>query len=456
MRSFFCFLSIGLLLCIYAACDADEQAVSADDYLAGGETTVFEIHSNAYQLPATNLSATEIERHLTGDAAFESTFVTAPATNNGGLGPIYNNVSCSSCHNKNGKAHPPQNSETLGGLLFRISVAGSDSHNNPNPVIGFGGQLQTSAVFNKQPEAHVNITYQQQVKQFLDGENYTLSMPIYTLINPYIPLPTGYLLSPRIASNVFGLGLLELIPEGAILANADELDTDQDGISGKANEVWDIQLQSFTLGRFGWKAGQPSVLQQTAAAYVEDMGITNPLFTIESCNNQTQCDNLNDEPEIPIDLLRNTAFYTQSLGVPAPRNLSDPKVLQGKKIFADAKCDKCHIDKWVTGNSIEFPFLANQTIRPYTDLLLHDMGENLADNRPEAKANGQEWRTPPLWGIGLSELVSGHNTFLHDGRANNLLEAVMWHGGEAEESRNHIEKLSKDDRDALIAFLKAL
>lgn len=456
MKSIKFFILASVMSCIYLSCKPDDTSISPDDYLAGGKTTVFEIHSNAYQLPAANLNTTQIEQHLAGDVAFESTFVTAPATNNGGLGPIYNNTSCASCHNKNGKARPPQNGQHLGGLLFRISIDGEDAHGNPNPIPAFGGQLQTAAIFGALPEATVSLSYQQQVKQFIDGENYTLSAPVYELNNPYMPLPATYFLSPRIASTVFGLGLLELIPEGAILANVDETDANQDGISGRANEVWDVQMQDFTLGRFGWKAGQPSVLQQTAGAYIQDMGITNPLFATENCEGQTQCDNLPDDPEITMELLKNAAFYTQSLGVPAPRNLDDPVVLKGKQLFINANCNKCHIEKWTTGNSTEFPFLANQTIRPYTDLLLHDMGTALADNRPEAKANGQEWRTPPLWGIGLSELVSGHTNFLHDGRANNLLEAVMWHGGEAEKSTEYVRKLSKEDRDALITFLKAL
>ena len=185
------------------------------------------------------------------------------------------------------------------------------------------------------------------------------------------------------------------------------------------------------------------------------MGLTSFLFPIENSKGQIQEDPTPDDPEISMERLRQTAFYTQSLGVPAPRNFEEKKVVAGKNLFQKIGCADCHRPSLTTGAAL-FPFLENQTIFAYTDLLLHDMGPDLADNRPEFLADGQEWRTPPLWGIGLTKVVSGHTDFLHDGRARNLMEAVLWHGGEALQSANAFKALSTNDRGALISFLKSL
>ena len=258
------------------------------------------------------------------------------------------------------------------------------------------------------------------------------------------------------APPVFGLGLLEAVDESEIIKYADENDANGDGISGKPNYVWNVIKGTHTLGRFGWKANNPTVLQQTAGAYNEDMGITSYVFPEESSKGQAQYDNRNDDPEIPDSILRAVSFYVQTLAVPVRRSADDATVLQGKKLFNDAKCGSCHRPAMQTGVRVDFPEVSNQRIFPYTDLLLHDMGEGLADHRPDFDANGSEWRTAPLWGIGLTQKVNGHNFYLHDGRARSLQEAILWHGGEAETAKNAFKNMSKNDRLALIKFLQSL
>lgn len=446
------------LLAFLSACKDDPAppAVDEREYYAGGTTTAFGEYSQIFQQPAANLGTQEVDDHFKADANFGAIFVTAPATIQGGLGPLFNQSACGSCHVRNGRAAFPTSPDDLGGLLLRLSVPGEGNYGEPLAVPGFGGQLQTKAVFGKQPEGKLDWQFVEEMRQFLDGETVALRKPVFALRDLYSVFPPDAMISPRIAPPVFGLGLLEAVSEADILANADENDADGDGISGKANQVWDFSQQKTALGRFGWKAGQPNLLQQAAAAYNGDMGVTTPLFSIENCTGQPQCDALADDPEVDAVTLKSTAFYTQSLAVPARRNLDDPQVQRGKEIFVEAKCASCHVPSFTTAQHPEYGFLSNQVVFPYTDLLLHDMGEGLADNRPDYRADGREWRTPPLWGVGLTQTVSGHTHFLHDGRARNLMEAILWHGGEAEQSRQQVQKLSAGDRAALLAFLNSL
>ena len=427
--------------------------------LSGGGTTVFDASSHAFSIPAPNLSPTALEKHLDGDVEFEAVFVTAPAVVNPGLGPIYNNVSCINCHSRDGRGRPPWADEGLVSLLFRLSLpktADTMEGKPPIPVPGFGTQLNNRAIVNANPEGKVKIDYTEQTLTTEDGTRVHLRYPNYTLTETYQPLPEEVEVSPRVAPAVFGLGLLEAIPENAILAYADETDADGDGISGKPNFVWDVVQQRYTLGRFGWKANQPTLLQQVAAAYHDDMGITTSLFRTENSAGQPQLTAHSATPEVSDEILDVVTFYVQTLAVPARRNVEDPQVKQGEQLFAEAQCASCHIPTLRTGVLAGVPSVSNQTIHPYTDLLLHDMGPGLADNRPDFHASGTEWRTPPLWGIGLVKRVNGHTNFLHDGRARDLMEAILWHGGEAETSRQAVEQMSKGERDALIAFLESL
>lgn len=445
------FLLLAISLALYSCSkdpENDNGLFDEEEYYAGGATTIFDASSAAFSSPAPNLNMERLDLHLEGDAAFEVTFVTAPSAIHGGLGPVYNQVACNSCHVLDGRGAEPS--------VFRVSIPGYDVYGGPNPVPGFGAQLQNFGVAATVAEGDVKIQYETLSASFADGEEILLRKPVSSLTNLYQPMPAGVLLSLRIAPPVFGLGLLEGITEENLLIHADPFDQDKDGISGKPNYVWNWETMSVSIGRFGWKANQPTLLQQTAAAYNEDMGITNRLFPKEACYSQVQFDGIMDEPELNDESLNAATFYVQTIAVPAPRNLEDPEVIAGKKIFYEAKCTGCHVPRHQTGNQLNIPELSSQAIFPYTDLLLHDMGEDLADDRPDFQANGQEWRTPPLWGIGLTAIVNGHQQFLHDGRAGSLMEAIMWHGGEAAWSKNYVQKLSKTERDQLIRFLEAL
>ena len=450
-----------LLLFVLFSCSNNEE----DDYVgidlserlyAGGATTIFAENSTAYRNPAANIFGAELVLHLEGDAQFEQAFVTAPAQVNNGLGSIFNNTSCVSCHPKDGRATFPNNLTNLSGLLLRASINGVDEHGGPNPVPGFGTQIQNQAVFGTLPEARYQIAFETKSEILADGITVSLRKPIITLFETYMAFPANAMLSPRLATPVFGLGLLEAIPENNLLALQDLSDANGDTISGKANYVWDPTTSQLAIGRFGWKAGAPNVLVQCAGAYVDDMGVTNYVFPNESGANQFNGqDGLNDDPEISDAILNQVAFYCKTLGVPAPRNITSQSVKSGARIFEDIDCAKCHTPKQQTGmHSISA--LANQTIFPYTDLLLHDMGEDLADNRPDFLATGNEWKTRPLWGIGLTQMVNGHTYFLHDGRARNITEAILWHGGEAQNSKNKFKQLSTKDRNDLLSFINSL
>ena len=442
---------------IYACVEPETGPASdVNEWYSGGSQTVFTRGSGAFESAFPHLSTALEEVHTIGDAAFNATFVTAPALIHPGLGPVFNNVSCGACHVGDGRGKPPVGDEQLMSLLIRISIPGTDPHGGPNPVPGFGGQLQPRANQGVAPEALVYIQYTDHQYTFADGETYFLRTPAYTMQSPYMGLPSDVMYSPRIAPPVFGLGLLEAVPESDIVAMADEDDSNGDGISGKPNYAWNVVEGKKTLGRFGWKAANPSILQQSAGAYSEDMGITNFVFPNESAYGQQQYDNLNDEYEVSDSVLHAVAFYIRSLAVPARRNADDAGVLAGKKIFTEAKCAACHKPMQRTAVNVAFPEISNQVIFPYTDMLVHDMGPDLADYRPDFEASGFEWRTAPLWGIGLTQVVNGHTNFLHDGRARTLLEAIMWHGGEAQPSRDYVAKLTKSDRDLLIKFLESL
>ena len=445
------------------ACNTDnltdpEKIAVSDKRLSGGETTVFDATSHAFSTPAPNLSADGLAKHLEGDVEFEAVFVTVPAEVNPGLGPVYNNISCINCHARDGRGRAPTSGEKLTSMLFRVSLPNpeGDVTHGPVPVPGFGTQLNNRAIFGVPPEGTVTINYTEGELTTSDGTKVYLRTPNYKIENAYQPLPDNVELSPRVAPVVFGLGLLEAIPESTILALADEDDQDGDGISGKANYVWDVQKNGLSLGRFGWKANQPTLIQQVASAYHDDMGITTSLLPRESSAGQSQYDGRGDDPELSDEILDVVTFYVQTLAVPARRNLDDPVVQRGEELFESVGCSSCHIPTLRTGTLSDVPEVSNQTIQPFTDLLLHDMGPGLADNRPDFLASGSEWRTPPLWGIGLVKVVNGHTNFLHDGRARGLLEAILWHSGEAEQSREAVQGMSASDRDALIAFLESL
>ena len=437
---------------------------------SGGDTTVFDKSRNAFSLPARNLSILRRDNFFIGNAFFKQLWVAAPASTKArdGLGPLFNTNTCQSCHVKDGRGRPPLNAdEDFLSALMRLSIpASTKAHqaqliqNGVIPEPTYGDQLQPGAVPGIKGEGRPAISYENITGQFADGSSYTLIKPTPRIdaLN-YGKLHPDTLLSVRVAPPMIGLGLLDAITEADILANADPDDADNDGISGRPNWVWDVQLKQTVLGRFGWKANQPNVNQQSAAAFHGDLGINSDLIPGQNCTRvQTDCHNAIDggTPEIPTKILDTVVFYASTLAVPARRNTKNPEVTRGEALFAHANCSSCHQPEFTTGTHPSIPELSNQTINPYSDLLLHDMGEGLSDNRPDFLATGREWRTPPLWGIGLTETVNAHTRFLHDGRARNLNEAILWHGGEAEASKQQYIDMPKADRDALVAFLNSL
>lgn len=458
-KFFFIAACIGILG--FTAC-VKEPEIPTDNPLlkrkmAGGEGTVMVSGPDAFSYPLANLGQAGIDAHFDADGLFSQHFVTAPASQFGGVGPVFNQNSCETCHVRNGRGTVPQfPGDPNTGLLIRLSMPGIGQHGGIARVDGFGGQLQTKAVFGSQPEGTISKTQVESIITYLNGQTRTLTQPEYHIENTYIPLPAGVLTSPRIAPPIHGLGLLEAIDEEAILAFADPNDLDGDGISGKPNWVWNVVANTHTLGRFGWKAGQPTAEQQAADAAHNDMGLTSFYFPVESSVGQTNGTiGLQDTNDISPETLESLAFYFQTVGVPAARNLNNKEVIRGSKVFNSVGCDACHTPEFTTG-AHPIAALSFQTIFPYTDLLLHAMGEGLADGRPEFEATGREWRTPPLWGIGLTKTVNPNARFLHDGRAATIEEAILWHGGEAEASKNAFVALSQADRQALLKFLDSL
>ncbi|HFQ4858561.1 TPA: di-heme oxidoredictase family protein [Vibrio vulnificus] len=442
----------------------------ANDLKSGGDTSVKKEGPNAFSLPAANLSMSKRLDFSVGNSFFRNPWVSAPASTDArdGLGPLFNTNGCQNCHIKDGRGHPPEKGDSHAlSMLVRLSIPALTAEQKkavitsgviPEPT--YGGQLQDFALQDQKPEGQISIRYSDVPVTFSDGTTVVLRKPTVEIRDlAYGEMHPQTLLSARVAPPMIGLGLLESIAEETLLQWADEDDLNQDGISGKLNKVWDVQTQSLAIGRFGWKAGQPTLMQQNAAAFNGDLGLTSHLFPQENCTDrQDLCRKLPNggSPEVSDNILDFVEFYSQHLAVPIRRNVNDPQVKLGETLFVQSGCESCHKQTVKTAKREALPALSEQTIHPYTDLLLHDMGPGLADNRPEYLANGQEWRTPPLWGIGYTQEVNDHTYFLHDGRARNLMEAVLWHGGEAEAAKQNVLKMSAKERDALIAFLNSL
>lgn len=426
-----------------------------DPRLSGGTYTVFDETAGAFGHELALLNAHDSRIHELGDNGVRQTFVTAPAPINSGLGPIFNNVSCISCHHNDGKGNPTSGLVNSS-LLLRLSLPGSDANGGPLPMPGFGLQLQDVGTFNVLPEAKLTISYTTKNIILADGTIINLRSPAYTLSNPYIPLPAGYLSSARMAPPFFGLGFIQNIPEQTILSFADENDANSDGISGRPNYVYDPMTKTKMIGRFGMKANTATIATQVASAYSQDMGITTSIFPTESCYKQLQYDGKLDDPELSDSILSATIFYIKTLAVPARRNVTDAVNLQGEQLFKQIACSSCHIPTINTGVDVTLPATSNQRIHPYTDLLLHDMGAGLADGRPDFLATGTEWKTPALWGIGLFQKTNGTAFYLHDGRARSIEEAILWHDGEAANAKNKFIQLNVADRTALVRFIKSL
>jgi CxxC motif-containing protein (DUF1111 family) len=308
-------------------------------------------------------------------------------------------------------------------------------------------------------EADLYLDWEQSVVAFADGEQVTLRKPRLRIENlNFGALGPEVMTSLRIAQPIFGLGLLDAVPEETIRALAQR--QQEQGLNGRVNTVWDAINKRDALGRYGWKANQPSLKQQSAAAAIGDMGVASNLYPEQNCPPiQDICGRElpGNVPEIIDHELQALEFWLRGLAVPARRDVGDPQVRRGESVFSQAKCAACHLPEMKTAPAFPpLPQLANQIFHAYTDLLLHDMGEELADGRPDFKAGPRDWRTPPLWGLGLSATVNGSTAMLHDGRARNVTEAILWHGGEAGASREAFRNMSKADREALVRFLDSI
>jgi len=437
-----------LALALFGCGEGSDSSELAPTPSPGGATTFDDRTSSAFQNPAPNLDDEALSKHLEGDVAFEATFVSAPSEVNPGLGPVFNQSACASCHVRNGRGQPVVGDGFLGSqMLLRVSLPEGDPEvpGGAVPVPELGTQLQDHAVYGTDAEVDIALTWIEKPGTFpADGQPYSLREPAFEITRPDgTPLGGEVQISPRIPPMVAGLGLLEAVTDVTLRALEDPEDIDGDGISGRLNTVWDVEEEAPAIGRFGWKASQPNLVQQAAAAYHDDMGITNPLMPSED-----------GESEIDRETLEAAAFYTQSLAVPR-REVPDEEATEGEARFTEMGCAACHLPSLSTGDH-PIAALRDQVIHPYTDLMLHNVGFGLADGRPDFEATGTEWRTPPLWGLGVTERVLGAAFYLHDGRARSLAEAILWHGGEAETSKEAFRTAPAADRNALLAFLRSL
>lgn len=435
--------------------EEDPYDIGLHSYPGGKNGTTRYVGSQAYGQSIGGLTDEEARLFDHGDKIFEQTFVPEGPVFYG-LGPLYNNTSCSACHPREGRAKFPANLNDISGFFLRTSI-GNDPITGPIATPQFSGQLQQMAVRGHAKEVQFAVRYEEQKEVFPDGTVVILRKPIYSVYDTYLPFPSNAMTSPRLGMPVYGLGLLECIPDEQILAYADPYDRDGDKISGRPNYAIEQKTGKTLLGRFGWKANTATLLDQCADAFTNDMGITHYLHPVDLSYGQPNGEKDNKKPvELSDYDLDAVVFYARTLAVPAPRGLDRKDVKEGARHFIDLGCSKCHVPSMKTGENKYCKALSNQTIYAYTDMLIHDMGEGLADNRPDFLANGNEWKTRPLWGIGLTETVNGYFNFLHDGRAKSYEEAILWHGGEAETVKEKYKALPKAERDKVIAFLKAL
>ncbi len=448
-----------------------------EDNPAGAATVEAREDRDAFAQPGATLTFEQGLEFRLGEALFDKLWVFSPSSTRAsdGLGPVYNARSCQRCHIRDGRGTLPEGPEYRSASTFlRISIpapaptsmaAVEDFIGSaPDPV--YGSQLQDFSAPGIEPEYRLAVSFEEQDVILNGGEIVSLRHPSFTATElNYGPLHPEAMLSPRVAPPMIGLGLLEAIPAADILALADPEDADGDGISGRPNLVWSPEFDQVMLGRFGLKAGTATLHDQSAAAFSGDVGISTPLYpnpwgdcteTQVACRSAPHGDKDQRGTEIDQPNMDLVTFYTRNVAVPTRRNSDDIEVLHGKSVFYDAGCIACHRPKFVTHRLSDRSEQSFQLIWPYSDLLLHDMGEGLADHRPEGRATGREWRTPPLWGIGLTQQVNEAATYLHDGRARSLIEAILWHGGEAQAARDHVVALPPNDRAALITFLESL
>ena len=411
----------------------------------------------SFSAPLTSLSRQHRREFHVGNSFFKDNWVSAPATaaNRDGLGPMFHTRSCSACHVNDGRGAPPSGDEVMTGLLLRLSAADG----TPDKI--YGSQLAVRALPGALPEAEVKVTWVESSVTLGDGEAVKLRRPEITVTRWHYGEPApGLLMGPRLAPALIGGGLLEAIAVADLERHADPADSNNDGISGRLNHVWDGARKEKVAGRFGWKANQPTLRQQAAEAFAGDIGITSAEHPDEN-HTSAQAAKFaafpdGGKPEADTLVMDRLESYLRGLGAPARRRENDETIQRGEVLFRQLNCAACHLPEIQTGGDYPFEELRALTIHPYTDLLLHDMGVELADGRPDGEATGTEWRTAPLWGLGLNASVNGNAFFLHDGRARTPAEAILWHGGEATAAREAFKSFSKDDRASLVQFLESL
>ena len=443
-----------------------------DPTLSAGTFTVQRFDRDAYLQPVPGLERRQLQAFQRGRKHFDKTWASISSLDfEWGLGPTFIAKSCAECHASGGRGRPPHSAqEQLLSLLVRVSIPGADEHGGPRPDPHYGDQLQNAGLNGPfpdfayhtapvPPEAALYLDWQEQRVAFADGETVTLRRPKLRIEHlAYGPLGEGAMVSLRIAQPVHGLGLLEAVPEQTLLAIAAA--QRGQGVNGRPNYVRDDVNRRMALGRFGWKANQPSIRQQIAVASLGDMGLTSRLYRAQNCppvQHLCAIQTPGNDPELVITDWDELEFWTRALAVPARRAVDDPQVQRGARLFAEAKCAVCHVPNLRTAEAFPgFPQAAGQLVHAYTDLLLHDMGEGLADGRPDFQAGPRDWRTQPLWALGLSATVNGSSALLHDGRARDATEAILWHGGEAEASREAFRVMPKADRAALVKFLESI
>ena len=466
MIRFFSFISIFLAIFLIRA------DIFADPYLPGGETSNQVENKNSFSLSSRNLEEHMRINFLVGNALFERMWEDSSISKNiakDGLGPFFSARSCESCHINDGRGHIPlTNKEDKISVVIQISQNIEQSNDYIKNIDDdtYGGQISEFAVKDVLKEADIIVDYKYSLEMYEDGRVVELRRPIIKIDNlNYGEFNESTTFSARIAQPMIGLGLIEHISDQSLLMNEDIDDTNKDGVSGKANKVWDIQKEKLAIGRFGWKSAQPSVYQQTADAFYHDMGLSNKLYSnpFNCTSKQEECTKAisgnseeYDDLEVSSDQLDLVTFYSSQLGVPVRRSINAENVKKGKEIFFALNCNSCHVESFTTGDSGSHVNLNNQIIYPYSDFLLHDMGESLSDGVSEFLAQGSEWRTPPLWGIGLTNIVSDEYGYLHDGRARTIEEAILWHGGEAKEIIQNYKKLKKIEVNQLLSFINSL
>lgn len=419
--------------------------------------------TEAFHQTLVPLQGEALKRFTHGQLLFDSDWSIAPGPRKDldGLGPLFSRLSCDGCHTRAGRGEPPRDPKfPMISMVVRLSVPGTGPEGGPKPHPVYGDQLDRNAVAGVPIEGRAFVSYTEVPGQYADGEPYSLRVPHYRFTDlGYGPLGSSTLFSARVAPILAGLGLVDAVPDDAILAIATE-EAREGRVHGRPNFVWDVAAKKRRVGRFGWKAGQPSLRQQNANAFNRDIGITSTLYPENDCTSaETICVEVAAatprRPKIDDELLGVATFFVASLAPPRPLHVGDPVAREGAKLFASAGCAACHRPTLKTGPNATAEF-ANKTFHPYSDLLLHDMGEGLADGRPEFDADGRSWRTPPLWGLGHIMVVNNHQFLLHDGRARGPAEAILWHGGEAEGAKEVFRRMSKAERAALIAFLEQL